>query len=139
MEDKTRVVILSICYTLAFLVGAGLLVAVRIDIGKDAFYTALLILIVIVAVFAIQAVTAVGGRMAQRSDNVEIAMAGAYKAAMEYAAVRDRAQVEQVRVLRDVLPSPSAMPALPWMTTATDDEPIFAAEDGEWVGSNAPR
>ena len=142
MEDKTRVVILSICYAVAFVVGAGLLVALRMDVGKEAFYTGLLILVTIVVVFAIQGVTAIGGRMAQRSDNVEIAMAGAYKAIMEYAAKTNQAQVEQVRVLRDLLPGQAEqMPSLPWMITDNNanSEPVFEAETVDWVGTNAPR
>lgn len=136
MEDKVRVVILSICYVVAFIVGAGLLIALRIDVGKEAFYTGLLILIVILIVFAIQFVTAIGGRMAQRSDNVEIAMAGAYRALLESMATQQRAQVDQLRAYGQIVPPPSApMPSLPWATNndATDAEPSFEAED-VWVG-----
>lgn len=137
MEDKTRVVVLAICYTVAIVCGAGLLVALRLDVGKDAFYTGLLILVVIGAVFAIQAVSVFGARMAQTSDNVQAQMAGIGKAALEYAAAVNRTQTDQLRIVQNVIPSSPAMPALPWMTATddTDTEPVFDAQEMDWVGN----
>lgn len=137
MEDKTRVVILAICYTLAFIFGLGALVALRLDVGKDAFYTGLLILAVIGAVFAIQGVSVFGARMAQTSDNVQAQMAGIGKAALEYAAAVNRTQTDQLRIVQNSVPPAPALPALPWMT-ATDDadtEPVFEAQEMDWVGN----
>lgn len=141
MEDKTRVVILAICYTLMLIVGAGLLVAVRIDIGKDAFYTALLILITILVVFAIQGVSLFGGRVAQRSDNTEQQTIGLLKAITQYATSQNNAQVQQLRVVRDALPASSPFPALTF-NDDEDDEPVFDAVETDndiWVGGNVPR
>lgn len=137
MEDKTRTVILTICYAIFAVVGAGLLVALRMDVGKDAFYTGLLILAVIGAVFAIQGVSVFGARMAQTSDNVQAQMAGIGKAALEYAAIANRQATDQLRIVQKNAPSDPAMPAFPWMTANADAdaEPVFEAEEMDWVGN----
>lgn len=137
MEDKTRAVVLAICYALIAICVVGLLVALRIDVGKDAFYTGLLVVVVVLFVFAIQAVTAFGARMAQTSDNVQAQMAGIGKAALEYAAIANRQATDQLRIVQNSVPSTSSMPALPWMTDdAADDEPVFdAVQDVDWVGN----
>lgn len=137
LEDKTRVVALVICYTLVAFLVAGLLIALRIDVGKDAFYTGLLILVVIGVVFAIQAVAVAGARMAQTSDNVQAQMAGIGKAALEYASIANRQATDQLRIVQSSVPAAQPMPSLPWMTgNDADDEPVFdAVENVDWVGN----
>lgn len=137
MEDKTRTVVLAICYTVMIVIGAALLIALRLDVGKDAFYTGVLILVVIGVVFAIQGVSVFGARMAQTSDNVQAQMAGIGKAALEYAAAVNRTQTDQLRIVQGSVPSSPAMPSLPWMTAAddADAEPVFEAEELDWVGN----
>ena len=136
MEDKTRAVVLAICYALMMVIGAGLLIALRIDVGKDAFYTGLLVVGVVLFVFAIQAVTAVGARMVQTSDNVQAQMAGIGKTALEIAAIANRQATDQLRIVQNSVPSTSSMPALPWMTADAADEPVFdAVENVDWVGN----
>lgn len=143
MEDKTRAVALAICYTLVAFLVAGLLIALRMDVGKDAFYTGLLILVVIGVVFAIQAVAVAGARMAQTSDNVQAQMAGVGKAALDFAANANRQATDQLRIVQSSVPATQAMPMLPWMNgnnadADADAEPVFdAVENVDWVGGNA--
>lgn len=133
MEDKTRAVVMVICYTLVAFLVAGLLVALRVDVGKEAFYTGLLILVVIAVVFVIQGVAVAGARMAQTSDNVQAQMAGIGKAALEYAAAVNRTQTDQLRIVQNSAPAAPAMPMLSWMNGGKDeDEPVFEAADVDW-------
>jgi hypothetical protein len=138
MEDKVRAVVLAICYALIAICVVGLLVALRIDVGKDAFYTGLLVVGVVLFVFAVQSFTMFGARMAQTSDNVQAQMAGIGKAALEYASIANRQATDQLRIVQSSVSSAPSMPALPWMTAdVADDEPQFdAVEDVDWVGNS---
>ena len=113
----------------------------RYDLGRDAFYTVLAVASGVGLTLLIASITGVGFRLAQRSDNKEIALLGVFRGMTELLTEQRKASTNDWRALNEqaALAAKQSAPALPMWDDDDDDEPVLAAvDDGSvWVGSGA--
>lgn len=127
-EDKALITWRLTVVTILVLAFLGSLGWLRYDLGRETFYTVMLVLGTIVLVLVLVLLSSIGFRAAQRSDNVEVAMAGAMKQMIVLMAEQRKSDVKELRAL--LAQAQTGQAALP-MWDDEDDE--GDEEDGAFV------
>ncbi len=119
--DKSNWLVIAV---VALILGIVVLVLglLRYDLGYDTFYFGLSFLMGVVTAVTIDALGSVKFRIAQKSDNVEVAMAGMGKMLMDLMNQTQRQNSQNMRQMMDemqLLTPPK--PANPWSDDDGDD------------------
>jgi len=111
MDKQSGIVVAIVAVVLGLILGAmGFL---RYDLGYDTFYFMLAFVFGVITTLIMAVIFSVGFRLAQRSDNVEVAMSGMMRALMDYQQHNERQQAQTFRNLMAEMPKP-ALTANPW-------------------------
>lgn len=122
--DKTGALIVSVsAVVLGMILGA--LAFLRHDLGFTTFYFTLAFVFGVIVTLIMAVIFSVGFRLAQRSDNTEVAMAGMMRALMDYQQHSERQQAQTFRQLMAESQKQIAAPVNPWGDD--DDDFTFPA------------
>ena len=132
--DKSAAVIVSVSAVILGII-VGVFGFLRYDLGDMTFYIIISFASGSIFTMILVGLASVGFRLAQRSDNVEVAMAGMGKMMLGFMETTNRQQNQQFRQLIGEMNQPALPASNPWGDE--DDLPTFGTPPVEYSRNGA--